>query len=362
MTEWNLDEEIKQRFDCWWKAEKADRPMLRILARKDGVKKLPYPDTGRLIGDNRDLWLKPKFRYYELENFLAKTEYAAEAFPTADSVLGPGAMSAYLGCEVTFSKDTVWYKELPEQNIQKIRVQYDDSEKRWQEHLYSVKELVKEVRGKYPVSIPDIGTDTDILSSIRGPQQLCLDLMDSPEEVKRLQGEIAKSFPHYYETMYDCVKNGAGESVFTGFYIWSRGKTSVIQCDFSCLIGPEQFKEFIMPEIHRRIEMIPYSLYHLDGPGTIRHLTEILKEENLKAVQWEPGAGETDGGDEKWYPIYDRVMDAGKALWISFRDGNAEEMAKRSARIAKRYKNTGLYFVYPEIMSKKDAERLLSSF
>ena len=362
MTAWSINEETKQRFDGWWKAEKADRPMLRILARGEEAARAAVRDTSRFLETKRDIWLKPEYRFYELENFLTRTRYLAEAFPCADSVLGPGAMAAYLACEPVFFEDTIWYRECGETEIGKIRLGDYCTSRWWREHLDSVEKLVALVNGKYPVAIPDIGTDTDILSAIRGPQQLCLDLMDSPCEVKRLQGEIAQSFPYFYNAMYDRVKNPAGESVFTAFYIWGRGKTGVVQCDFSCLIGEGQFREFIMPEIRRHAESIPYALYHLDGKGAIRHLPEILSVGALKAVQWEPGAGETDGGDEKWYPVYDKVMDAGKALWLSFRDGGAEELAARSAKIAKRYGNKGLYFVYPAVMSGGDAETIMRAF
>ena len=38
-----LNEETKQRFDAWWKGEKTDRPMLRLIKQRQN------PDTSKLI-------------------------------------------------------------------------------------------------------------------------------------------------------------------------------------------------------------------------------------------------------------------------------------------------------------------------
>ena len=58
-----------------------------------------------------------------------------------------------------------------------------------------------------------------------------------------------------------------------------------------------------MPSLQQQCQKLDYTLYHLDGPDAIKHLDALMEIEELDALQWTPGAGKPDGGDELWYPI-----------------------------------------------------------
>ena len=63
-----LNEETKQRFDAWWKAEKTDRPMLRL------IKQRVNPDQSKLIDLHpyyhsfKDLHINPELRVAAVRN------------------------------------------------------------------------------------------------------------------------------------------------------------------------------------------------------------------------------------------------------------------------------------------------------
>ena len=50
----------------------------------------------------------------------------------------------------------------------------------------------------------------------------------------------------------------------------------ISQCDFCCMIGPEQFDEFVFETLKKEASLIERSFYHLDGPGAVRHLDKIM--------------------------------------------------------------------------------------
>jgi 5-methyltetrahydrofolate--homocysteine methyltransferase len=83
-----------------------------------------------------------------------------------------------------------------------------------------------------------------------------------------------------------------------------------------------------------------------------------MEIEELDALQWTPGAGQPDGGDERWYPIYDRVKKANKSLWISLENGGLEDWIKKSDKLVRRYGSDGLYLLFP-IMEEEEALRLI---
>ena len=81
----------------------------------------------------------------------------------------------------------------------------------------------------------------------------------------------------------------------------------------------DDFRRFVVPYIREQCQRIPYTLYHLDGVGAIRHLPALLEIEELDAIQWTPGVGQPQGGDPQWYDLYRRILNAGKsvmACWV----------------------------------------------
>ena len=354
-----ISEETKQRFDAWWKNERADRPMLRLIAWKEEGERGETVDLRQFVKDDSSYHIDPRYVVNDAKNFCSLCHFYWEAFPYVNLNMGPGSMAAYLASEPLYSKDTVWYREVPGE-ISDLQIGFERSTPFWRQHLELVKEAVA-LAGDMEVSVPDIMENIDVLSAIRGPQQFCFDLIDSPAEVRRLAEIVSRDYMKYYDAMYDAVKAKDGSCCYTAFSVWGRGKTAKLQCDSACLISPELYREFVLPGLRKQTREIPYTLYHLDGKGAVIHEPAILELEELNALQWEPGAGEADCGNEKWYPIYDKAKDAGKALWLSFHDGTVEDWIASSKKIARRYGNRGLYFHYP-IVTKQQAREIMRSF
>ena len=208
------------------------------------------------------------------------------------------------------------------------------------------------------MNIPDLIENVDILSAMRGPQSFCFDLIDEPELMKQYIKQIDDLYFYYYDAMYDIIKGEDGSSSFTAFNIWGPGKTAKIQCDFSALMSPGQFREFVQPSLRKQCKKLDCSLYHLDGPDAIKHLDALMEIDELDALQWTAGAGQPDGGSEKWYPIYDKVRDAGKSLWIPLYDGTAQDCMDNAEKLVKRYGCDGMYLIFPD-MEEEEAQTLL---
>ena len=68
------------------------------------------------------------------------------------------------------------------------------------------------------------------------------------------------------------------------------------------------FNEFFLPGIRRECAFYERSIYHLDGPGALRHLDALLDIPELDAVQWVCGAG--NEGYHKWVNVYRRIQKA----------------------------------------------------
>ncbi len=108
-------------------------------------------------------------------------------------------------------------------------------------------------------------------------------------------------------------------------------------------------------EGEQRWPKIPEDCQKLHSDPAFR--LELMEIEELKAINWVPGVAEDDGGHEKWYPLYDKVREAGKSLWISMDQGDVDRFIEQSRKLVRRYGSTGLYLLYRDL-PRKDAEKL----
>lgn len=72
------------------------------------------------------------------------------------------------------------------------------------------------------------------------------------------------------------------------------------------------FDEFFLPGIQQECEFMDRSLYHLDGPGALRHLDSLLEIPQPDAIQWVCGSG--NEGYHRWVDVYRKIQNAGKGI------------------------------------------------
>jgi len=154
----------------------------------------------------------------------------------------------------------------------------------------------------------------EILALLRGTEQLAFDLIEEdPEAIKEALGEINVAWLRYWEASVGIIHQWVGSySHWMG--IWSDQPSIDLQNDFSCLISPGMFEEFFLPALEQQTNWIERTIYHLDGPGAIRHLDLLLSLPELDGIQWIPGAGAPPVS--KWIRLLRRIQAAGKLLQL----------------------------------------------
>jgi 5-methyltetrahydrofolate--homocysteine methyltransferase len=159
----------------------------------------------------------------------------------------------------------------------------------------------------------DLGGNLDILASFRGSQQLSLELIDAPQEVDRLVGEITRLWLRYYDELYAIIQQ-SGRGTTPWAPIWSPRRTYMLQSDFAYMISPKMFERFVMPDLERCCSALDHAFYHLDGKGQIPHLDQLLSIEDLWGIQWVPGDGAPP--PDGWLPLLKRIRDGGKLCQV----------------------------------------------
>jgi hypothetical protein len=330
--------------------------MMKIVARRskpcEELEEVEEPKTPE------ELYLNVDNNIKTYRNFCKTHKFMAEAFPNFSVDLGPGSLALYLGSEPILKEDTIWFKECIDEIEKGSQIKVDDNNLWWKKHFELIARAKELSKDDFPINIPDLIENIDIMLLMRGTQNVCFDIMDEPKSVSDFISKIDDSYFHYYDRFYNAVKGKDMSSTYTVFDIWSPGRTAKIQCDFSAMMSPDQYRKFIIPSIIKQAANLDNVLYHLDGPDAIKHLDAVMEIKDIDALQWTCGAGHPDGTCERWFPIYDKVRIAGKSLWIQVYDGDIEDWIKNSEKIIKTFGSDGIYLIFPE-MDEDDAEKLL---
>jgi hypothetical protein len=80
------------------------------------------------------------------------------------------------------------------------------------------------------------------------------------------------------------------------------------------MVSKKMFDEVFLEGIAAECKFFDQSIYHLDGPGALRHLDSLLQIKELDAIQWVCGAG--NEGFARWVPVYQKIQKAGKAMTL----------------------------------------------
>ena len=173
--------------------------------------------------------------------------------------------------------------------------------------------------GKYFVGCPDLVEGLDVLASIRGTQEVLMEMIMDPEGLETELQKVNDIYFQVFDRIYDIIRVGV-EMAFCYFSLWGPGKVSKLQSDISLMISEDDFRRFVLPFTREQCQKIDYTLYHLDGVEAQRHLDAILEIKELNAIQWTPGYGQPQGGDPCWYDLYRRILGAGKSImpcWVT---------------------------------------------
>lgn len=370
----------KAKWLAYWRHENPGRPLMCVIARKSEIEddyrqarangvKLPYVRSQgwhtALPGELMYTDMARKYRNAEhmvnrYRHFCETHHFLGESFPNINVDFGPGSIAAYLGSNVVFSDDTVWFEECVGDWSGVPDFRFDAANPWLAEHLKLVEDIRRRAGDDFYVQMPDLMEGIDVIASMRGAQNTAFDLVDEPEEIHRRIQQVNALYFEYYNRFHQLVYSEIdGGNAYTVFQIWGPGKTAKLQCDFSCMISPDDFRAFIQEPLRRQAAGLDTALYHLDGPDCIRHMDALMEIDELAALQWTSGDHGPDGGLPEWDIIYDKARGAGKSLWIKLYTGDFEDWLKSADRLVRRYGSHSLFLHFPE-MSEGQAERLLN--
>ena len=370
-------EAAKEKFRNYWAHKNTGRPLMCVIARRPEVEQ--YSDGTPVEGGYLDQICQGKYynmpeelKWKDMEDkyqnpqrivdryryFCQTHAFLGESFPNLNIDFGPGSLASYLGSEIGFKEDTVWFNKCLDGWDGVPKLTFDPENKWFKKHLQLAKDCQALAGDDFYVDMPDLMENIDVLASLRGAQDILFDLLDEPEMIGERIQEVTDIYYEYYDRFYDVIKDEEGGNAYTVFQIWGPGRTVKLQCDFSAMMSPEDFRKYIQPSLRSQSENVDHVLYHLDGPAAIKHMDALMEIEGIDALQWTSGDAGPDGTLPDWDVIYDKAIAARKSIWVKVYSGEFEDWIRNVDRIVNKYGSHSLFLLFPE-MSMEQAAYLL---
>jgi hypothetical protein len=337
----------KKYWDAFWNKEIIDRPVVCVTSPKKGMVQKECPP----YMNGADGQFGKALQYFEA--WASTTYFGGEAIPVFEPTFGPDQFSAFLGAELVMAEDahTSWAVPFVE-SWDEINLVLSDSNTVWKKMLGFIGYAAKYSENKFLISTLDYHGNMDCLSAIRSPEKLCYDLYDYPDKVEKVMKQVRNMYVPIYEGVYKAgnMKN-TGTSSWIPFYC--EGKFTALQCDFQCMLSPDDEKRFVLPALEEEASYLDHSVFHYDGKEALRHLDDILAIDAIDVIQWVPGAGQPR--TVEWMDLLVKIQKAKKGLWLY--DWTIEEIKMHYREL----KPEGLCFSI-QASSENEAEDLLEWF
>jgi len=299
--------EAQQRLRAYWQGEIIDRACVSVQTPKDGAAPLK---RSLIVADDFDL-LKA------IESFEAWADgmfFGGETMPALMPNYGPDQWAGFLNAKMTLAPelDTSWVKPLLNNWGETPELAIDPDNLWWKAIVDLTRLAARRGEGKFILSTIDTHSNLDCLSALRGPSQLCVDLIENPGAVLKALRQVDA----LYEFVYDAIYQAGGMDKYgstSWLDMWSEDRTQAVQCDFAYMISQEHFRRFALPSLEHEISCLDYAVYHMDGRGQIRHLDDLLSLP-MHTIQWVPGAGQAPAS--AWIDMLKKIQKSGKAVQV----------------------------------------------
>lgn len=301
----------RQRYEEYWNRTNKT-PLLFITAEADKQ----YPIELHEI-DSKQWWFDCDYKIQSARAYFKNTYFGGDSYPHVMPTVGADVMASSLGLNIIYNDASVWveHKDCPLSEFQDFTLNKEDYYyKKLEEVITRYVEDAK--NGDYIVGMADMGTLLDGVSSLIGAERLCLEMMDHPEEVKRVTEEHFKLFQQVYTNYNNIVTKYQGGNT-NWLSIYSDIPWYFISIDVIVMLSGAFFEEFVDESLRKMVDFHDRTLFHLDGENAVMHLDRILKVEKLTGVQVQ--ATPFVQSAEFWIPHLKKIQAAGKNIWVEAR-------------------------------------------
>lgn len=317
-------DECMARIYAWYEQKIVDRPPVRFHHHNVEYERHRVVEGPWKTAEER--WLDVDFQVKTFVDSLGGTELLGETFPVFWPNLSAVVYNLFLGQAPVFDDVTAWTHPCVTDldHLPPIQVQWEGKYFRAIEAL--TRRALEQAEGRFLVGYTDMYAGVDCTSGLRGSEQMCLDMVMNPGQIKKLIDLAFTEYPAVYNH-FDRTLKEHGQLSVTWMNLPSYETFNVLACDFAVNISPALFDEFCMPIIRKEAELFVHNVFHTDGWGVAKNMDSILTLPNLAAVQWVQGYG-VNQPILQWVPLIKKIQAAGKSVIVDLQVSELDDFMK----------------------------------
>ncbi|MFI3325812.1 MAG: hypothetical protein R3Y35_06525 [Clostridia bacterium] len=318
----NWDETLKY-LEAFWNKDCLDRCSVSMQVIKDKSKNIDF----RKIYSPKERFTNPAIIDEITRSMFGNKLFLGEAIPGKYIDFGTAGQSEYFGCKQEYGDTTIWFNPAIDEPDATLIHADMSCNKGFERQKQMVRDLVSYAKSDYFLAMPDNCGSIDALAELRGTENLLCDMLDDPEFVSEAMPKIIDAWKVSEYAFYDLLKdNNLGGSSHSWMHLWTKGLNVQLQCDFSVMISPALFEEFVLPELQECAKAVDFASYHLDGVEEVRHLDMILSVPEINNIQWTPVAGQPRTSEH--IEVFQKIQKAGKGLILGPEVDEVETLLK----------------------------------
>lgn len=314
-------EKAKERFTDLWMGKTTRIPYIGVRASLNtpNIKELKAPEK------DEDFWLDPDWITAKFEESVENSYWTGEIVP---GILLMSCWLISLGGRPEFDRHTIWFDQYTDIDFTKsspFRHNWNDPWFLKFKRLFEAMVKVAAEKG-YCFGAQKGLPANDLLSMHMGTDNFLIAMMEHPEWVRDAIICGAKDQLEVYTESMKFAEKYLGDKCYcsTGWMpFWAPEPFMRTQSDVSCMLSPEMFETFILPELEIYGKVFPL-WYHLDGGNAKQHLPILLSLPYLKVLQYVPMPSEPPNGI-RHLDFYRQVQNAGKIVHIEVAAENITE-------------------------------------
>lgn len=325
--------ETQERLTTLWEGRPTDRPCLAISVPNANRVSKPgdrwdheewYQEPPR---DAETRWLDEDWVIRHALNTIKNTWWGGESIPSY-LLLAGWLMS--LGGRPRFDFRTIWFEEFPV-DFGKPHPFHNDPDDPWLKRYIRLYHALARAAGRddFLLGSPALMPAHDLLSMHMGTQNFLMALVDEPEWMLRAITEGARDQIATRQKLWAPVRERHlywyGNSGWMPF--WAPKPYNATQSDVSCMLSPEMFEQFVMPELDLIGNEFGAMWYHLDGGDALQHLPRLLSLPYLRVIQYVPRPTEPPNGVAH-IDLYRRVQKAGRIVHVEVSPDQVEPLCR----------------------------------
>jgi hypothetical protein len=338
--------EASKRWEAYWNGELLDRPVIVAACPKEGFApkaRLTYYDR---VHKNIDEILDDTL--YNIRG----THFLAESVPGFWTSFGPDELSAFCGGTLEWNDasnmDTNWSAPFIEDWEQYLPIEIIEDSPLWMRMLDVYQKAAELYNGSVLCMPVDFHSNMDLLLGIRGAEKLLLDCVDTPELVDRAMVCARDIFSFVWEKIRTAARMDEF-GYWTGCY--SEGSVNIISCDFSCMIGEEMFRRWVLPTIEYETSLVDHVFYHWDGPRALYQFEDLMGVEKIHTIGFVPDPFERR---TQYIELYKRIQSAGKSVQVG---GTIDEL-----KLMHKELDPSRTLYRAQVATREEGERLIEWF